>query len=275
MDDAQAAAVAAFVENGGALIATGRTSLIDTGGKPRANFALAKLFRADYVNPVNYETSFIKPVKHSISDGIDLRESIPHRSGQQVKVTAHPGAEVAARVMLPATEVVPMVRAFSFGGDVAPGPVTDWPAILTSGVGKGRVVYFAGDVTGIYGKYGYPSLRKMLVNAVRWSAGGKLPIEIQAPLAVEARCFRQGSRRLVHLMNYITSELRLRDRVGGPAAEEAIPVRDITIALDAGGAAPKRVYLASNRQELKHQYKQGTVLVTVPRIDVHDIVVFE
>ncbi|MBI1897789.1 MAG: beta-galactosidase trimerization domain-containing protein [Acidobacteria bacterium] len=274
LDDAQSRAIEDFVQKGGALIATARTSLIDGHGKHRSNFALAKLYRADYVNPVNYHTSFIKSTKHSICEGIDPRESIPHRNGQQVKVRAHPGAETAAHVMLPATEVVPAVRPFSFSTDVAPGPVSDWPAALASGTGSGRVVYFAGDISGIYGKYGYPSLRKLLANAVRWGAGGKLPLEVKAPLAVEARCFRQGSRHLVHLMNYITSQLRM-SRSGGPAAEEVIPVNDISIRLDTGGRMPQRVFLASNKQELKHQMNEGSVLVTVPRIDVHDIVVFE
>jgi hypothetical protein len=79
---------------------------------------------------------------------------------------------------------------------------------------------------------------------------------------------------MIHLMNYVTSQLRL-SRAGGPAAEEAIPVRDISIRLDTGGRAPKRVFLASNRQKLKYRMKENSVWVAVPRVDVHEIVVVE
>jgi hypothetical protein len=49
LSDAQAAAIRRFVQQGGSLIATGQTGLYDEWGDPRADFALADLFRAHQV----------------------------------------------------------------------------------------------------------------------------------------------------------------------------------------------------------------------------------
>ncbi len=273
MSAAQAGILSKFVEGGGALIATARTSLLDSDGSPRPNFALADVFGADYENPLNYETSFVKPLANAICTGIDERENIPLRHSQQVKALPRAGAEIAAKLMLPATEVVPG-RVFSFGEDVAPGEVTRYPAALTHTFGKGRVVYFAGDVTGDYGSFGDPSLRKLLRNAVLWANDGPLPIETDAPLAVEVRCYRQGGRYLVHLMNYLTSQLRNWPNVGGAAAEDTIPVRDVAVRLRMG-RSPSLAHLASSKQAVPIEYNNGLASMRVAKLEVFDILVVE
>ncbi len=273
MSTGQAAILAEFVDGGGALIATARTSLLDLDGSPRRNFALADAFGADYENPLNYETSFVKPLANAVCAGIDERENVPLRHSQQVKVLPRAGAEIAAKLMLPATEVAPG-RVFTFGEDVAPGEVTEYPAILTHTFGKGRVVYFAGDVTRDYGNFGDPSLRKLLRNAVLWAHDGPLPVETDAPLAVEVRCYRQGNRHLVHLMNYVTSAMRGWADVGGPAIEDAVPIPDITIRLHVA-TPPAHAYLASNKQSVPFEYLNSFASMRVTKVEVFDILVVE
>jgi hypothetical protein len=273
MSATQAAILGKFVEGGGALVATARTSLLDSDGSPRQNFALADIFGADYESPLNYETSFVKPMTNAICAGIDEQENIPLRRSQQVKVLPRAGTEIAAKLMLPATEVVSN-RVFSFGDDVAPGAVTDFPAILTRILGKGRVVYFAGDVSGDYGNFGDPSLRKLLRNAIVWANNGPLPVETDAPLAVEVRCYRQGDRHLVHLMNYVTSQPRVWSNVGGPAVEDTIPIHDISVRLRME-KSPSRVYLASSKQSVPFEFKNSFASVRIPELDVFEILVVE
>jgi hypothetical protein len=274
MSTRQAEVLSRFVQDGGALIATARTSLLDADGSPRQNFALADVFGVDYQNPLNYETSFIKPMENGICAGIDERENIPLRHTQPAKVVLRTGAEIAAQLMLPATEVVFGVRVFSFAEDVAPGEVAAYPAIVTRTFGKGRVVYFAGDVTGAYGNFGDPSLRLLLRNAILWASAGPLPVETDAPRAVEVRCYRQGNRHLVHLVNYVSSQLRVWLDAGGPAAEDTIPVHDIAIRLRAA-RPPERVYLASNQQAVPFEYKNGFASMRVPKLDAFEILVVE
>jgi Hypothetical glycosyl hydrolase 6/Beta-galactosidase trimerisation domain len=261
-----------FVQTGGSLVATSRTSLLESDGTPRNSFALAELFGADYENPLNYESSFIKPLDNHICKGIDLREQIPFRHGQQVKVLIRPGAQLEANLVMPATEVVPSVRTFDYTTDVAPGRATAYPAILTNKFGKGRVVYFAGDITSSYGRFGDSSLRKLLRNAIAWACNDSLPLEVEAPLALEVRCFRNGQLYVVTMTNYITSDLRLSPNVGGPTAEDTIPIHDISIRLRTD-KPPTRVFLASTKTQIPFSLQNGIVSVQIPKVDTFDILV--
>jgi hypothetical protein len=85
MSGAQAGILRKFVENGGALIATARTSLLDSDGSSRPSFALADVFGADYENPLNYATSFMKPGTNQLCEGIDSRENIPLATASSLK----------------------------------------------------------------------------------------------------------------------------------------------------------------------------------------------
>ena len=52
LDDAQVAAIAQFVENGGGLVASLDTSLFDEFGDPRPNFALARVLGVEHRGPI-------------------------------------------------------------------------------------------------------------------------------------------------------------------------------------------------------------------------------
>jgi hypothetical protein len=275
LDDRQVRTVDAFVHDGGGLISTGRTSLFDGEGHARPSFGLCNILCADYVGLINYSVSFIQPTDHVICSDVDRRGSIPHR-GCQIKVSPGEEAAVVARIVLPATEVVDSVRWFAFGQeDVPPGETTGYPAALAHQSGKGRCVYFAGDAMGVYGRYGYPALRTLFLNAIRWASSGQQPLVVQGPLNLECRCFRQRDRFVIHLLSYATSHLRLFANVGGPVVEEGIPCRDISVRLSLRGQVPNRVYLASSGEDLPYELSEGALILSVPELHVHDIVVVE
>lgn len=274
LSDAQAQAIREYARDGGAVIATGRTSLADGKSGVRGNFALSDLFGADYVNPLNYIVSYIKPELNGIFARIDQREHIPMR-GCQLKVAANGSAEAAALVELPATEVAPGTRVFTYALDVPPERVVDAPAALLSDFGRGRCAYFSGDIAGVYGVYGYPSLRKMLLNAVEWACRGDVPLRVQAPMSVQVSCFRDGDKYLIHLVNYTVSQLGVFADRGGTLAEEGIPCRDIRIMLKPEGRTPKRVWSCASGEELQFTHGNGIIIVLVPVLDLYDIIAVE
>src|SRR5262249_28110503 len=69
MSESQCLAAKQFVERGGNLIATGRTSLYNPWGEPRANFALAELFGAhvasDHRNSIEADRKRASETAHS------------------------------------------------------------------------------------------------------------------------------------------------------------------------------------------------------------------
>jgi hypothetical protein len=273
LSDDHVATIRQFVRDGGAVVATGRTSMIDQKGERRASFGLADVFGADYAGPHDPGYAFIQAAASPLGAGIDARERIPIRKGFQETVSVRPGATPAARWIGPAGGAAAAGRTFALGSnDVPPGDLTDAPQALTNAIGRGRSVYFAADITGVYGKFGYPSLRRLLVNAVNWASRDGNPIVARAPLGVEVRAYRQGVRTVVQLLNYVTSQVRGSSAAGGPAAEDVIPIHDIRLEVK---APVRRAFQASSGKTLAIDLRNTIAIVTLSRLDVHEIVVLE
>ena len=98
---------------------------------------------------------------------------------------------------------------------------------------------------------------------------------MQGPLNLEASCFRQQGRFVIHLLNHTVAALRLYAGSGGAVAEEGVPCRDVGVALQLDGQAPCRVYLGSSQMDLPYEVKEGRVVLSVPQVDLHEIVVVE
>jgi hypothetical protein len=157
-------------------------------------------------------------------------------------------------------------------------PPAPKPAILTRTFGKGRVVYFAAGIDhGLY-MYAYPYQRILLTNAIRWAAAAPPPVEIQAPMCVQTTVLRQQkdgqTHLLVHLFNDVnTTAFHGLPNEDVPLREETLPIHDIEIALR--GYKVKSATQQPESDSLKVSHEGELDRVTVPRIDVHSIIVFE
>lgn len=274
MGDAQLSALREFVEDGGTLIVTGRSSLFHMDGTSRDDFGLGEVVAASYVNPVAYASSYIKPTDHWLFAGVDQRKHVLLRC-EMNKVEPTPGCECAGWLQLPLTAVDTGVRSYIDERAVAHGPQTRYPAAVVHNVGRGRCIYFAADITRDYGLYGYPDLRTIFLNAVSAGLGDERLVEVNAPTCVEVGVFRSGSTYAVHLLNYAHSTLRLSRNVGGACAAECIPVRSIVIRLRVGATKGARAYVASTREELPTRGNEGYIEVVLDRLDAFESVLIE
>jgi hypothetical protein len=274
MGDYQVRSIRKFVEQGGTLIASGRTSLLNMDGTPRHDFGLRDVFAAEYVNPIAYESSFVLPTEHWLFEGVDGRKHLLQRC-EVSKVVPLKDAECAGMVQLPITAVDTGVRGYIDEQAVSHGQVTRYPAAIVHQLGKGRCIYFAADVTRDYGLYGNPDLRTIFLNAVAAGLGSQRLVQVEAPSCVEVGLFRGEAMYCVHLLNYAHSSLRLSRNVGGACATEGVPVHEIRIRLRVPDAKNIRVYLASTEHDLPAQLSDGFVEVVVDRLDVFESVVFE
>jgi hypothetical protein len=274
MSDAEISVIEQYVRDGGSVICTGMTSLVDDRGRRRPDFGLRNLLKVRFESTLNYKISYITHINDVLSAGIDTRDPIIFR-GMQAKVVPDADAEVGAIIGYPASEIA-LPRTITYASDVSFEGESDFPAAVLTEVGKGRCVYFAGEMTKNYGVYGYPNLRLLLENAIQWCCRQHLPIELEAPLNVETNLFRQGDRYLIHLLNYTTDGmLRVVYDRGGPFGTASVPCGRITVRLRLNGKKPKNVYIASSKQELKHDAKEGMLGIEVPGLDTYEIVVVE
>ena len=143
--------------------------------------------------------------------------------------------------------------------------------------GRGRVTYIpevrpsiekppSARMTSEYWKL--PVNWKELVDSVKWAAGGRLSLEVTAPLTVVTELMEQKQKRriLLHLLNYNVAQ--------------TTPVRGVEVSLQ----IPEKEKLmkvsllspdAESAQSLAATVKKGTVSFTVPRLVTYSLAVIE
>jgi len=288
LDNAQAEAVRRFVANGGGLVASLDASLCDEFGDPRADFALADVFGVSHRGvpapkgaPADLDVNFARNLtadywekrrnvwdlareKDSPLDSPKLRELIGTKpvlfKGPAVRVAPRDGAKVLATLTPP-------------GGE----PGEKIPAIVVNTFGKGRAVFLAAGLDAANYQYAFPYHRELLANAITFAAAAPPPIAVEAPLCVQAVAMRQrkdGERLIVHLYNDVnTTANRARPEDDIPLREETLPIHDLRVTFR--GYAPSRIHLEPGALDLPFQREGDTVTVTVPRLNVHAMVVAE
>lgn len=291
LDEAQVAAIEQYVRNGGGLVASLDTSLFDEFGNPRKNFALASVLGVEYQGlpavtgakeelDVNFALAIGPDYWEKRKSVFDFQQDVAsflNQGKMKTYVGPHPvtfkGAAVRVVQKDPAAKVVGTLRArFTEGAAEIPG-------VVTRTHGKGKVAYFAAGLDSGYYLYAYPYQRLALRHAIDWAASAPSPLKIEAPMCVQSSFMRQSKggkeRLIVHLFNDLnTTAHRALPAEDVPLREEDVPIHGIKVTF-----APQ-YRLRSVRQEpegkpLPMVKTAAGTTVTVPRLDVHSMVVAE
>lgn len=290
LDDKQAEAVAAFVANGGGLVATLDTGRCDEFGTPRPTPVLGEVLGVKLLGTAvggkpgeKLDENFARtlpPEYWKQRTGIwDFRRGQSAESFLNAeRITALLGKDAV-------TYKGPVTRIELLKGGVVEGTVQakgdpkapELPAVVTRTHGQGRVVYLAAGFDAGHYLASYPYYRLILAGAMRRVAGGPPPVEVKAPMCVQATVTRQargGERLLVHLFNNVNTTAGLglpAEEV--PLREESVPIHDIGVTFR--GYDVRRVHLEPGGTELQLTKVPGGVSATAPRLDVHAVVVAE
>lgn len=290
LDDAQAKAIDEFVRNGGGLIASLDTSLFDEYGNPRAKFALGGVFGVEHRGPAPTEPGQPSEIDVNFAKGITpdywekRKNSFDFRgdrssplNGERMRVYVGDAAVTfkgpAVRVAVEAKDAKTLgtIRA----KDKADAP--EVPAIVARSHGKGRVVYLAAGFDAAYYQYAYPYQRLLLRGAIDWAAPSPPPVRVEAPMCVHSTVMRQktdGERLIVHLFNDLnTTAQHALPNDDVPLREETVPIHDIRVTFGREYKI-RTVRLQPEGKELEvRRAADGSASVTVPRLDVHLMVV--
>lgn len=249
MSDAQAEAVRRFVREGGGLIATHETSLLDEKGRRRPDFALADVLG------VHYRTTLKTAPRqarlhgdHPLTDGLKAEQLTS--LGEPLVSVKPSGAEALGQ----------------FAG--RPDLTNDVPALLVHRHGRGRVVYLPGRFDSMQCYQPSPAVERLFANAVRWAAPDGLPVEVEAPGVVGVTLFRQPQRLIVHLVNHERDSLFRTDTLA--------PLPNVSLRL----ALPSNMRVRSVRRlwenrELPFVVKGSSLSVAVGTLDEYEAVAVE
>jgi hypothetical protein len=147
------------------------------------------------------------------------------------------------------------------------------PAATLNHAGRGAVVYIPCDVFHDFRRHRYPPLRLFLHNVLRRLAG-PMEIEVAAPSCVDVVLRRQGSRRIVHLINRASGVSTTS--ISG-MIDEIPPVGPITISRRIVGQ-PEKVRVAlenSTVNATRTSDRGGRLAICLSQVHIHAAVVFE
>jgi len=277
LEDATIDALYGYVENGGALIVTGRSGRWDEQYRPRAHTRLYDLLgvtvNGDHPSPIHY-----------FKLGDDLRAgttlpTIPLQVwGTAVNITPSAGVTVLADLLPPGADVwrdgiqdEAHWQHYTVFGAMPPAREPLGAGITLRNVGKGRALYVAVDPFAGYRNEGHYLTRLLLTRLLDIAiprAARRLSAD--KPLHVELSLQQQGDRQIVHLLNYFVQK-RTAQMVHN---DELTPVNNIVVRVRAD-KAPRRVSAQPENASLEWYYADGIVSVRAPELHIHSMIVIE
>ncbi|MDB5357086.1 MAG: Trehalose utilization [Phycisphaerales bacterium] len=267
--------IRAFVKAGGGLVSMHESSMCNEYGDHQKDFALSDVFGAHFKATEDYSARWPNyPKWTELYVGISGPDLHPIADDPVVRSNYRRGSDRLQYIGW-MTNVEVVTGATKLGRRLTL-PI-EWPFIVLNQSGEGRSAYFAADMGQAYFIAPYQYQRRLITNAVRWSAGAnKPPVRVEAPLCVQAAFYTQnnGARKIVHLLNEINTTANRALAENNPSQrEETVPLLNIKVAL--ADPKAKSAFQEPGHQQLELKKTDEGVEVIVPRLDVHTMVVFE
>ncbi len=262
LSDAQCQQLRGYVKAGGRIVGTYETSLYDETGARRSNFGLHDLFGCDFAGKIDehQENSYLTlRGPHPLLAGLDDAHRVmgPTRHVQVTPTDAAP----QPLTLVPRYPDQPVERVFPTEAE------TDIPMVFCRQAGAGRVVYFPMDLDRVFWEYLSVDQGALLQNAVAWCMDAPQPLTVSGAGMIDISLWRQDKSMTAHLVN-LTNPMFIK----GPI-REIIPVGpfEVSLALPAG-VRVKAVHLLESGQTVTPRRSGDRLIVTVPKLALHEIV---
>jgi len=256
-----------YVKEGGCIIATNETSLYNELGHIREDFLISDLLGITAGTKIQNEEDRKKIIWETKIDYMT-----PASSGK-----SHPILKTADRKYIPvalenvkikmignAKAVMYFMNPLAFRYDSLKG-VSEYPGVVVNTYGKGKVVYFAGNVGALYRTYNIRDIRDIVCDAINWMVDIPLKIEDNYTLDTNLTQAKDGSI-LLHVINWSTRIKRPVDTV--------VPVRDLKIKIKLK-EKPKSVKTLWSKKQLKFKKAGAFIEFTIPEIKNYEVVVIK
>ena len=296
LDDAQLAAIRRFVERGGALIATGQTSLFDQWGDARSDFALADLFgvsravaavsaraASERLRATGAAQTYLRlaPELRATVDGPHIPNE-PHATEprhpvlagfDQTDILAYGGTLEPLAVAVGAKVLATFIPAFpAFPPETAwmREPRTDIPGLVVNERNGRRVAFVPADLDRRYAIDNLPDHGDLLANLVRWAARDTMPLRVEGPGLLNVELYRQSDRLLLHVVN-LTGAGSWRAPM-----EEIIPVGPVRVSVrDAARTSARVVRWRVGGRTERVLPRDGWLHFSLPTLREHELAVIE
>ncbi|MBM3801135.1 MAG: hypothetical protein FJW26_02360 [Acidimicrobiia bacterium] len=268
LSDRQVDEIRTFVAQGGTLIATHETSLLDELGQKRSDFLLSDVLGVNYHSTPKGAVRGIVYVPQELAISREFGYVICF-AGEESLVSLRPGSKV--EVICTRSNLTGKSPLDKF--DSRKNYDSSEPAVTLNRFGKGKAIYINGDVGAAFIHNPYPPLKRLVAQLVRRT---KPPIEIEAPRAIEVTAALRGPREMViHLVNNPAPSLpfgtRSQDVTTHFYLEEVNPIYNVRIKLNDFKLRGASLPLQARALPIAHH----PVGVLVPEVKLHEVVLLE
>jgi hypothetical protein len=138
-------------------------------------------------------------------------------------------------------------------------------------MGKSRVAYIPWDIDRTFWEVMGVDHLRLLQNTIRWATNEALPVSVEGPGLIDVTAWRQPDSLTVHLVN-LTNPMMMK----GPL-RETIPIgpQNVRVRLPQGARAKRVQLLTAGNQPQVVDEGAGVLHVTVPSIDVHEVIAID
>jgi hypothetical protein len=272
LSNLQCQQISEFVEAGGSVVATYETSLYDEWGVRRQDFGLASLFGASFAGGpqgpmLNSYLSLQKEpgtdTYHPLLKGFEDATRIVN-AANQTNIRPLSQNFFSPLQIVPSYPDLPMEAVFP------PTVTTHNPGVILRESGRGRVVYFPGDIDRTFWEVLNVDHAKLLRNAVLWATNEPAPVTVEGQGVLDISVWGQKNSMTVHLVN-LTNPMMMK----GPV-REVIPVASqrVRIRIPEGRrVAGARLLVTGNSSPFKSEH--GFIILDVPSIGVHEVIALD
>jgi len=289
MSDSQLGMVRRFVETGGNLIATGKTSLCDEWGDPRSDFGLGEwlgvrstrkpagpslLSSTDHsylrllpdvgeqvYGPRAGEEPELSHPRHPVLDGFESTNILPF-GGRLEGIRVDSQADVLL-TLIPAFPIYPPETSWMRRAR------TDVAALVVRTLGNGsRIAYLSADIDRKFAQHNLPDHGDLLANLFKWAAEDSIPLQVDGPGLIDCQLYRQADHLILHLVN-LTSAGTWRSPI-----HELIPVGPLSVRLRLpSGVAGRTVRAIVSENSLKVEIRDGWCHFKLDSIADHEVAI--
>ena len=281
LSDDEIGAIEKHVKNGGSLVLTGATGMLDELGYPRKEFPLDKLLGIEREETEPLESEIESGTTHNHPHHNYIRMSQPRHEifkgfedtdilnlhGIFYKVKSDRLAAIAH--MVPTFPTYPPEASYMQDGE----HVSQYPALLAGETGYGgRVVYFAADYDRRYGDIFFPDFGDLLKNAILWALGTQnVDFTVQGRGELECKLFAQynDTRWILHIINHSGT-----GKWPG-SVEEIYPVGPEKVTVKVGNRKIEEVRARSTDRAIAFAQDHGVVSFTLEEIADQELVIIQ
>lgn len=263
MSDQQCALIRDYVASGGAIIASGETSLYDQSGAQRENFGLADLFGCDFAGTIEAKvTNSYLAINglHPLTAGLGDTPRIAGGTRFVHTVAGTASGPIPLRLIrsypeLPAEAAYPRE------------PVSEMPMAYARSFGAGRVVYLPFNIDQVIWEDAVRDHKILFRNAVEFAREVEPLIAIEGSGLIDVSYWRQERSAAAHLVN-LNSPSAMKGFIDGVA-----PLGPLVVSLKLPeGSHARRVRLLESGKDARFERDKGKLVVHVPTLRMHEVI---